>query len=198
MILAGWTMIQVFDTAAAGYALARRMLPCPDCGQALKPWGRARERTVRDLGGALVTVRPDRALCAVCRVTHVVLDAGLLPRRAYAAGLIGRALAAAALGSGHQRIARDLDVPHGTVRGWIRGACRSAAQLRVTGIRAVVAFNQDALPARIRPSGLAYALDALGAAACVLSDRFGLQHVRPWALINVHTGGKLLNMSRAG
>ena len=59
--------------------------------------GRARERTVRGLGGELVTVRPDRALCAGCKVTHVVLDAGLLPRRAWSAGLIGQALVAAAL-----------------------------------------------------------------------------------------------------
>lgn len=56
--LAGWTMIEVFDTAAARCALARRMLRYPDCGQALRPWGRARERAVRELGGALLTVRP--------------------------------------------------------------------------------------------------------------------------------------------
>ena len=79
----------------------------------------------------------------------MVLDAGLLPRRAYAAGLIGQALVAAALGSGHRRIACDLAVPAGTVRGWIRGARRSAAQLRVTAIRTVVAYDQDALPARV-------------------------------------------------
>jgi Domain of unknown function (DUF6431) len=99
--------------------------------------GRARERTVRDLGGAVVTVRPDRARCAGCGVIHVVLDAGLLPRRAYCAGLVGQALVAAALGGGHRLIARDLAVPHGTVRGWIRRARRPAGQLRVTGIRAV-------------------------------------------------------------
>ena len=93
-------MIEVFDTAAARCALARRMLRCPDCGQALRPWGRARERTVRELGGALLTVRPDRARCTGCDVTHVVLDAGLLPRRAYAAGLVGQALVAAAGGAG--------------------------------------------------------------------------------------------------
>jgi len=53
-------MIEVFDTAAARIALARRKLGCPGCGQPLRPWGHARERTVRDLDGALVTVRPDR------------------------------------------------------------------------------------------------------------------------------------------
>jgi transposase-like protein len=191
-------MIEVFDTAAARIALARRRLGCPGCGQPLRPWGHARERTVRDLGGELVTVRPDRPLCPGCEVTHVVLDAGLLPRRAYAAGLIGQALVAAALGSGHRRIARDLAVPAGTVRGWIRGARRSAAQLRITGIRTVVAYDQDALPARCRPDELGCALEHLGAAAMVIGRRYGLQHTGLWARVNVLTRGRLLAMAPAG
>ena len=113
-------MIEVFDTAAAGIALARRKLGCPDCRGPLRPWGHARERTVRDLRGTLVTVRPDRALCPACRATHVILDAGLLPRRAYAGRLTGQALLAAARGSGHRRIAVDLDIPAGT-RGRLPG-----------------------------------------------------------------------------
>src|SRR5260370_2364846 len=178
-------MIEVFDTAAARIALTHRKLGCPGCGQPLRPCGRARERTVRDLGGALVTVRPDPASGPGCDVTHVVLDAGLLPRRAYAARLIGQALVAAALGSGHRRIARELAVPAGTVRGWIRGARRSAAQLRITGIRTVVAFDQDALPARVRRDELGCALEHLGAAASVLGRRSGLQHTSLRARIPV-------------
>ncbi len=114
-------MIQVFDTAAASIALARRKLGCPGCGQPLRPWGHARERTVRDPDGTLVTVRPARAPCPGCEVTHVVPGAGLLPRRAYTAGQIGQALVAAVGGHGHRRIARDLAVPAGTVRGAGRG-----------------------------------------------------------------------------
>src|ERR1700722_1608646 len=135
-------MIEVFDPAAARTALARRKLGCPDCGQPLRPWGHARERAVRGLAG-IVTARPDRALCTGCRRTHVVLDAGLLPRRSCTADLAGQALGAAALGGGHRRIARALAIPAGTVRGWIRGARRSAARLRVTGIRFIVALDQD-------------------------------------------------------
>ncbi|SRR6266566_561750 len=191
-------MIEVFDTAAARIALARRMLRCPDCGQPLRPWGHARERTVRGLGGALMTVRPDRAVCTGCGLTHVVLDAGLLPRRAYAAGLIGQALAAAAFGRGHRRIACELAVPAGTVRGWVRSARRCAGQLRAAGVRAVVALDPDALPARVRPHELGCALDALGAAAMALGRRFGLQHTSLWARINVLTRGRLLSMAPAG
>jgi hypothetical protein len=102
LILAGWTMIEVFGTPAAGIALARRKLGCPDCGKPLRPWGHARERTVCGLHGTPVTTRPDRARCPACQVTYVVLDAALLPRRACAARLIGQALVAAAHGSGHR------------------------------------------------------------------------------------------------
>jgi hypothetical protein len=100
----------------ARIALARRMLGCLARDQPLRPWGHARERTIRDLGGALLTIRPDRALCTGCGASHVMLDAGLLPRRAYAAGLIGQALAASALGHGHRPIAAGLAVPAGTAR----------------------------------------------------------------------------------
>ena len=60
-------MIEVFDTAAARIALALRKLGCPGCGQPLRPWGHARERTIRDTGGELVTVRPDRAFALAAR-----------------------------------------------------------------------------------------------------------------------------------
>lgn len=198
MILAGWTMIQVFDTAAARQALARRKLACPDCGQPLRPWGHARERAIRDLGGELVTTRPDRARCAGCGVTHVLLGAGLVPRRAWSAALIGQSLVAAALGSGHRRIAGDLGVPAGTVRGWVRGARRSAIELRVRGIRVLASSGHDFWPSRDRPGELAYALEFLGAAAMVTGRQAGLQHASPWALINLLTWGRMLNMSPAG
>jgi len=78
---AGWTMIEVFDTAAARIALARPQAGLPGaatsrCGRG----GHARERTIRDnRGGELLTVRPDRAMCTGCGATHVV------PRRRAAA-----------------------------------------------------------------------------------------------------------------
>jgi hypothetical protein len=136
-------MIEVLDTVAARQALARRRLPCPDCGQP----GRARERTVREPGGAVAAVRPDRARCTGCGVTHVVLDAG---------------------------------------------------QLRIAGIRAVVALGPEALPARARPDELGDALDALGAAAMAVGDRFGLQGSSLWARVTVLTRGRLLAPSPAG
>jgi hypothetical protein len=40
--------------------LADAVMRCPRCGGALAKWGYARERTVRALGAATVTVRPRR------------------------------------------------------------------------------------------------------------------------------------------
>jgi len=130
--------------------------------------------------------------------THVVLDAGLLPRRAYPAGLIGQALVASALGRGHRPVAAGLGVPAGTVRGWIRAARRSAVQLRVTGIRAVLASGHDELLAWTRTDELGAALEHLAAAALVLGRRYGLEHTSWWARINVVTRGRLLTMDPAG
>jgi hypothetical protein len=84
------------------------------------------------------------------------------------------------------------------VRGWIRGARRPAAQLRIIGIRTVVAYDQDALPAQGGPDELACALEHLGTAAMVIGRRLGLQHTSPWARVNVLTRGRLLAMAPAG
>jgi hypothetical protein len=124
-----------------------------------------------------------------------VLDAGPLPRRACTADLIGQALVASALGRGHRPIARDLAIPAGTVRGWIRGARRSAARLGVTGIRTVLASGHDELLAWTRTDELGAALEHLAAAALVTGRRFGLEHTSWWARINVLTGGRLLTMA---
>jgi hypothetical protein len=84
------------------------------------------------------------------------------------------------------------------VRGWIRGARRSAARLRVTGIRAVLASGHDELLAWGRTDELGAALEHLAAAALAAGRRFGLEHTSMWARINVLTGGRLLAMAPAG
>ncbi|OHV57979.1 DUF6431 domain-containing protein [Pseudofrankia sp. BMG5.36] len=191
-------MIEVFDTAAARRALARRRLRCPDCAAPLAPWGRARTRTVRDRDGVQVTVRPDRARCTGCHATHVVLDAGLLAHRGYTVGVVGRALLAAASGLGHRPIAARLAVPEGTVRGWLRRARGSAGRLREIGVQTTVLLDPDMLPVRRRTDPLTLALDALGAAALALGRRFAREDTDPWARINILTRGRLLALFPTG
>jgi hypothetical protein len=54
---------------------------CPDCRGVLRPWGWARPRGVHGVAGVL---RPRRARCGRCLVTHVLLPVTVLLRRAYA------------------------------------------------------------------------------------------------------------------
>ena len=185
-------MIEVFDAAAARHALARRRLRCPDCAQPLQPWGRARTRTVRDRDGQRLTAHPDRARCTGCGVTHVVLDAGLLAHRGYSIGVVGQALLAAAAGHGHRRIAAGLAVPPDTVRGWLRRVRGAARQLYQIGVQMTVLLDPEALPDTARTNNLAFALDALGAAALAFGRRFACQDADPWTRINVLTRGRLL------
>jgi hypothetical protein len=191
-------MIEVVDGAAARRALAGRMLRCPGCDAVLAPWGHASARTVYDLGGVRVTARPDRARCTGCAATHVLLDAGLLPRRGYTVRVVGDALVRAARGEPHREIADRLDAPLDTVRGWIRRARRSAHQLWTLGVAAVVALDHDALPTCERSDPLAAALDALAAAAFAVRRRFGPAFGEPWSTITVLTRGRLLAPASTG
>jgi hypothetical protein len=185
-------MIEVFDTAAARNALTRRQLRCPDCAEPMRPWGRARTRTVRDRDGHRLTAHPDRARCTGCGVTHVLLDAGLLPHRGYSVGVVGQALFAAAAGLSHRRIAAELAVPQDTVRGWLRQVRGAAWQLYQLGVQTSVLLDPEALPDTARTNPLALALDALGAAALAFGRRFAREDADPWARINVLTRGRLL------
>ena len=81
--------------------LTAGQLECPDCPGVLAPWGFARPRGVRGVG----SLRPRRARCLGCLVTHVLLPVTVLLRRADAAEVIGAALLARAAGHGHRRIA---------------------------------------------------------------------------------------------
>jgi hypothetical protein len=53
-------------------------------------------------------------------VTQVVLPAAVLVRRRDGVAVIGRAWRCFAGGGGARRVARLLDLPMGTVRGWLR------------------------------------------------------------------------------
>ena len=67
-----------------------------------------------------MALRPRRARCRTCRVTHVLLPAVVAPRRADTTAVIGSALQASARGTGYRRIAAQLERPLSTVRRWIR------------------------------------------------------------------------------
>lgn len=173
--------------------LAGGVVPCPGCDGPLRPWGHARGRLVRRSGGSRPWWwRPRRARCGSCDVTHVLLPARLLPRRRDGIEVVGGALVAYARGLGHRRIATELSLPPSTVRNWLRAFGRQADQLRILGTRRY--YHDDANATGIDPAGspAADAVEALGRAARATVLRFG-PFDQPWAVINVITGGGLLN-----
>jgi hypothetical protein len=154
-------------------ALSSRRVPCPNCGEALAPWGYARERRVRELGSPGRWWRPRRAWCASCSATHVLLPAALVARRKDSAEVIGTALLAKAEGGGHRSIARNLDRPAATVRGWIRSFQALAETLRMKVVAWMVDIDRLAPPLRPAGSLLGDALEALAALRRSAVLRFG-------------------------
>lgn len=173
--------------------LADGGIECPDCSAALRPWGWARARGVRGLPGRL---RPRRARCRGCAVTHVLLPVTVLARRAYAVEVIGAALVARAAGSGHRWIGARLDVPAATVRGWLRVAATRLESVRGHLLQVAARAGVDRPVPRALGCPWRDLLAALGAATVALTDRFGgvgvLGPVRPWQVAAACSGGRLL------
>lgn len=109
------------DPAAVESQLTSCELICSRCPGRLRPWGFARERTIRE-GVPVVNaqVTPRRGRCRGCGATHVLLPGLLAARRADAAAVIAHAIELSTVGLGHRRIAVVVDRPATTVRDWIR------------------------------------------------------------------------------
>ena len=179
------------DAAAVEQRLVEGRIVCPGCSGVLAGWGHARARSVRDWDG-VVRVRPRRARCASCGVTHVLLPVGLLARRADTAVVIGSALAARVGGMGFRRIAVVLGRPVETVRGWLRrfsGRVEAVRRLFTVLLRAVAV---DAVMPGPAGSGWGDAVAAVGAAAAAVAARFGMFTVPVWRWASAVSGGRLL------
>lgn len=163
-------------------------LGCP-CGGGLGPWGHARERVVRGVG----PVRPRRARCGSCRVTHVLLAVSCLLRRADGVEVIGAALRMKAGGVGHRPIAAVLARPASTVRGWLRAFAGNAEAVRARCVVPLAQFDPLAVPAPSRGCPFADAVEAVGACAAAARRRLGpIGAVSPWQAASGLTDGLLL------
>lgn len=163
-------------------------LDCP-CGGPLAPWGHARRRAVRGAG----VLRPRRARCGACQVTHVLLSVACLARRADAADVIGAALLAKARGQGHRPIAERLGRPASTVRGWLRAFTGNAETVRIVATGVLAELDPLACPPPAHGSGFADAVEALGAVAAAARRRLGvIGAVSAWQVAAALTGGSLL------
>ena len=174
--------------------LGNGLLSCPGCGGRLGGWGHASRRPVFTAGRVAVAVRPRRARCAGCGVTHVLLPAWLLARRCDGTSVIGDMLARAARGQGFRGIAAASGVPEGTVRGRLRRFRASAGRVREFFTRLAGALAVDPVPLDPAGSPLADAVVAVAAAAAAAAGRWpGMVTVPGWELAAVLTLGSLLS-----
>jgi hypothetical protein len=171
-------------------------LACPGCDGALSPWGHARRRRIGTLtAGMALVLRPRRAICSRCGITHVLLPANLLARRGVDVAVIGTALTLAAHGRGCETIARTLARPVGTVRAWIRRARSRAVVLRAALAAWVTALDPD--PPATAATGSAWGdavamLAAVHRAVLVRWPGAVMDSVPLWHLAVVLTNASLL------
>lgn len=129
------------DRGCVESRLAAGAIACPSCRDGvLGGWGYARTRQIEGLSGRL---RPRRARCRSCLVTHVLLPVTVLLRRAYAAERIWAALTARAQGWGHRRVGAGLGIPAATVRGWLRRTAGRLEGVRSWFLRLAVTVGVD-------------------------------------------------------
>lgn len=164
--------------------LSSGVLSCPSCGGRLGPWGSARRRVIRG-GDQVRVVVPRRSRCRGCRVTHVLLPAGLLLRRADHVCLIGRAIELVAVGVAVRAISRRLGRCRSTVRGWIGRFIQ-----RVERVRAH--FTAWALWLSAGWSGPVPAGSPIGDAVAVIAAAAAAADGDVWAFASAATAGRLL------
>ena len=172
--------------------LAGGELVCPCCGGVLARWGWARPRVLRG-GQGPVRVRPRRARCGRCGVSHVLLPVFALLRRVDLAEVIGVALAAKAAGAGARSIAAVCGRPVDTVRGWLRRFAARAELVRVFFTGVLVEVGVDPVPPAKAASVFADAVAAVaGVSVAVVSRWSEAGEVPVWWRAVAASDGRLL------
>jgi transposase-like protein len=158
------------DSVCVESRLAAGKIGCPGCGGVLGGWGHARARRITGLADP---VRPRRARCRACAVTHVLLPVTVLLRRAYGAEQVWAALTARAEGLGHRRIAAVIGMPAATVRGWLRRAGDRLEAIRSWFIGVAVTAGVDVVIPDGQGCPWRDMLAAVAIAAAAIGFRFG-------------------------
>lgn len=178
------------DAEAVEAVLQAGEMSCPACGGRLAPWGYARRRKLRE-SNVQRALRPRRARCAGCGITHVLLPSlALLRRRDSAAVIVGAIFAHVVDGLSRSAVAATAGVPFDTARGWLRRFAILATPIRA--LFAALATNYDPELGPIEPRGSpeADAAEAIGVAAAAAVRRHGPSPL--WAFVSGASGGRLL------
>jgi hypothetical protein len=187
------------DARVVERRLGAGRLRCPGCSGRLAGWGHARRRVVRGAGGIGWRLRPRRSRCSGCGVTHVLLPAGCLLRRADGVAVIWSALAGKAAGLGYRRVARLAGRAESTVRGWLARFASRAGVVRGVFTAWLCALDADPPPLPPAGSPVADAVAAVIAAAAAAGRRWPglLVSLSPGELASSVSGGLLLAPSWA-
>jgi hypothetical protein len=197
-LVRGGTVVTVGpDVGVVERQLRSGALRCPDCHGVLRPWGRARPRTLRAdpcSVGPVERLVPRRSMCVSCGRTHVLSPLTVLSRRADGVEVIGAALLARARGWGYRRVAARVGRPTSTVRGWLARMAANAERICAVFTRLVHELEAD--PAPVAPAGSAFAdaVAAVGAGSAAVRRRFGVAVVvvSAWQVAAALTHGRLL------
>jgi len=140
-----------------------------------------------------VVLRPRRARCSGCAVSHVLLPVFVLLRRADLVEVIGAALSAKAAGAGARTIAARLGRPVETVRDWLRRLAGRAEALRAWFTVLLVDIGVDPVPPAAAGTVFGDAVAAvLGAAVSARSRWPRIGEVSPWWWASAASAGRLL------
>jgi hypothetical protein len=181
------------DAARVEDRLAAGGLRCPGCMGVLSGWGHAVERVVRSGSGIGWRVRPRRARCRSCGVTHVLLPVRCLLRRGSETALVWAVLAMRAAGKKLVAIAAALGLPRSTVRDWASRFAGRAEPVRCAFLRLLPMLDPHA--PGVEPAGSVFA-DALAAITAATRAagvfRRALRTVSPCELASHLSRGLLL------
>jgi hypothetical protein len=165
---------------------------CGSCGDGrLAPWGFARRRKLRSRG-AEVWLRPRRARCVSCLITHVLLSTIALVRRRDVVEVIGEALTARYLdGKSRSVVAAEAGVPFDTARGWQRRFSGKSGEIRELFSTLAHRLDANLGPIQARHSPEADALEAIGVAAAAAARQLGPGPL--WGFVAGASSGMLLS-----
>lgn len=180
--------LRVDEYEAAGREVDVPRQNCPSCAKPMIFWS-GYSRNVRDGNDRLIWVR--RSRCVPCGVSHCLLPAFCLLRRAYSAEVIGPAVAAIVDGALTREVAKAADFPYATVRDW-RRRHRDRAPVLAAGF-AAVAIELGAIAFQLAARAESAALEALGWAWATARRRFGTAVAAMWRFWALVSGGEALS-----